>query len=50
MDECLALRTRLKVEDVRKLMDALSRIDCYALTFSSLDEAVHLISDVVGTE
>jgi len=44
MDECLALRTRLNLADVQELIDTLSRIDCYALTFSSLDEAVELIS------
>lgn len=48
MDECLALRTRLNREHVQKLIDALSRIDCYALTFSSLDEAIALVSDAVG--
>jgi len=48
MDECLALRTRLDMADVQKLIDTLSRIDCYALTFSSLDEAVELISRAVG--
>jgi hypothetical protein len=48
MDECLALRTRLKFEDVRKVIDTLLRIDCYALTFSSLDEAAELVSDAVG--
>jgi hypothetical protein len=48
MDECLALRTRLSLQDVEKLIETLSRIDCYALTFSLLDEAVDLVSDAVG--
>ena len=48
MEECLALRTHLSVELVQKMIDSLSRIDCYALTFSSLDEAVGLISNVAG--
>jgi hypothetical protein len=48
MDECLALKTRLNLGDVHRLVDALCRIDCYALTFSSLDEAVELVSDAIG--
>jgi hypothetical protein len=48
MEECLALRTALTVQNVRKLIATLSQIDCYALTFSSLDEAVELVSEAVG--
>ena len=48
MDECLALRTRLNLETVQRLLDTLSGIDCYTLTFSSLDRAAELVSDAVG--
>jgi hypothetical protein len=48
MEECLALGTHLTLEEVRGLIDSMSRIDCYALTFSSLDEAVTLVSGAVG--
>jgi hypothetical protein len=48
MDECLALKTHLRIEHIQELIDTLSRIDCYALTFSSLDEAVELVSKAVG--
>ena len=47
MDECLALRTRLNLHHAQRLIDALCGIDCYALTFSSLDEAVALVSEAV---
>jgi len=43
MDQCLALRLRLDQDNVKKLVDWIGEIDCYALTFSSLDEAVDLV-------
>ena len=43
MDQCLALRLRLDRDNVQKLVDWMGGIDCYALTFSSLDEAVDLV-------
>lgn len=43
MDQCLALRLRLDPVSVRSLVGWISDIDCYALAFSSLDEAVTLI-------
>lgn len=43
MDQCLALRMRLDRDNVQKLVAWIAAIDCYALTFSSLDEAVALV-------
>ena len=43
MEQCLALRLRLDRDNVQKLVDWMGGIDCYALTFSSLDEAVDLV-------
>jgi hypothetical protein len=47
MDECLALRQRLNDENVARLINWIGGINCYALTFSSLEEATDLISQVV---
>jgi hypothetical protein len=47
MDECLALRRRLDLGTVRDLVGWFAGIDCYALTFLSLDEAVSAIKQVV---
>jgi hypothetical protein len=47
MEECLALRQRLNRENVTKLLRWMAGIDCYALTFSSLDEAVEQVSSIV---
>ncbi len=49
MEQCIALRQRLDESNVRELLRWIGSIDCYALTFSSLDEAVRLISDTVGS-
>ena len=46
MGECLALRHRLDYGVVRKLVDWISGISCYALTFSSLDEAVEGVREI----
>jgi hypothetical protein len=48
MVECLALRQRLTPANVADLIRWIAGINCYALTFSSLDEACGLISKVVG--
>jgi hypothetical protein len=44
MDQCVALRCRLDRDTVRDIVRWISRIDCYALRFSSLDEAVAHVS------
>ena len=43
MDECLAARERLDRANVGDLIQWIAGIDCYALVFSSLDEAVALV-------
>ena len=43
MDQCLALRLAMDPESVKQLVGWIAGIDCYALTFSSLDEAVSLV-------
>jgi hypothetical protein len=43
MDQCVALRCRLDRDTVRDMVRWIGQIDCYALTFSSLDEAVALV-------
>jgi hypothetical protein len=45
MDQCLALRMRLDPKSVQELIQWIAGIECYALTFSSLDEAVALVRD-----
>jgi len=47
MVECLALRQRLTPENIAELVGWIAQIDCYALTFSSLDEACERVSQVV---
>lgn len=48
MEECLALRRRLDREIVGDLVDWIRKIDCFTLTYSSLDEAVARIRETVG--
>jgi hypothetical protein len=48
MSECLALRARLELATVESLVRWTERIECYSLTFSSLDEAVRLVQQVAG--
>jgi hypothetical protein len=48
MDQCLALRQRLDHGNVQELVRWIAGIDCYALTFSSLDEAVACIEGVLA--
>jgi hypothetical protein len=47
MAECLALRQRLDHHNVQQLVRWISDVECAALTFSSLDEAVELIAQAV---
>jgi len=47
MDQCVALRLHLDQDMVRELVRWIAGIDCYALTFSSLEEAVALVKGVV---
>jgi hypothetical protein len=48
MAECLALRQRLNSVNAGEIVRWIAGIDCYALTFSSLDEASELVSAVVN--
>jgi hypothetical protein len=48
MGECLALRLRLDPENVGRLMSWIGGIECFALTFSSLDEAVECVVAATG--
>ena len=50
MEQCLAFRVRLEPESVEELVRWIGGIDCYALTFSSLDEAVALIEKVTASQ
>ena len=50
MGECLALRQRLDQNNVGELVRWMAGIDCYALTFSSLDEAAELVAQVTAHE
>jgi len=50
MDQCLALRLRLDRDNVKKLVDWIAGIDCYALTFSSLDDAVACVRRIAFPE
>jgi hypothetical protein len=44
----LALRQRLDQDNVRELIRWIGKIECYSLTFSSLDEAVALVEQRVS--
>jgi hypothetical protein len=46
MEECLALSRRLSRENVAEMVRWVAAIDCYALTFQSLDEAAELIGQL----
>jgi hypothetical protein len=48
MDECLALRLHLDSAIAAELVRWIAGIDCYELTFSSLDSAVALIADIAN--
>jgi len=45
LGQCLAVPRRLGAKDVRDIVSWIGSIDCYALTFSSLDEAVKLVRE-----
>ena len=48
MDECLTLRLRLNPENVGQIISWIGGIECFALTFSSLDEAVECVVKATG--
>jgi hypothetical protein len=48
MTECLALRQRLDLGIVTNLVGWIAQIDCYELTFSSLEDAVELVAEVAA--
>jgi hypothetical protein len=50
MDQCLAFRLQMTPGNVKDLVNWISGIDCYALTFSSLDEAVALVRNTAFPE
>jgi len=50
MEECLAFRLRLDLAGVKDLVNWIAGIDCYALTFSSLDEAVAAVHATAFSE
>lgn len=50
MDQCIALRCRLDRGTVNDIVRWISKIDCYALTFSSLEEAVALVRETALPE
>jgi hypothetical protein len=48
MGECYALRQRLDHKNVRQLVRWIAGIECYELTFSSLETAAHLVMEATG--
>jgi hypothetical protein len=49
MGECYALRQRLDHKNVRELVSWIAGIECYELTFSSLETAVQLVMEATGS-
>jgi hypothetical protein len=49
MGECLALRQRLDHENVRQIVGWIAGIECYELTFSSLETAAQLVMEATGS-
>jgi hypothetical protein len=49
MGECLALRQRLDDTKVRQLVGWIAGIECYELTFSSLETAAQLVMEAMGS-
>jgi hypothetical protein len=49
MGECLALRQRLDHENVRQIVGWIAGIECYELTFSSLETAAQLVVEATGS-
>ena len=50
MDQCLAFRLHLDPASVKQLVSWIAGIDCYDLTFSSLDQAVALVRETAFAE
>ena len=48
MDHCVALRHRLDPDNVRDMISWIAKIDCYALPFSSLDDAIALVEQTLS--
>jgi hypothetical protein len=49
MNECLALRQRLDQKNVGQLVRWISGVECYELTFSSLELAAQLVAEATGS-
>jgi hypothetical protein len=49
MGECLALRQRLDQKNVRQLVRWIAGVECYELTFSSLETAAQLVAEATGS-
>jgi hypothetical protein len=49
MGECLALRQRLDQNNVRQLVRWITGVECYELTFSSLETAAQLVAEATGS-
>jgi hypothetical protein len=49
MNECLALRKRLDQKNVRQLVRWITGVECYELTFSSLEAAAQLVAEAMGS-
>jgi hypothetical protein len=50
MSECLAVRQPLDRKNVDELIGWIAGINCYALTFSSLEDAAALVAQAVGRQ
>ena len=50
MGECVALRQRLDDTKVRQLVGWIAGIECYELTFSSLETAAQLVIEATGSD
>ena len=50
MEECMSLRQRLTNDNVQALLGWIGGIDCYALTFSSLERAAELVTRAVKSQ
>ena len=49
MNECLALRQRLDQTNVRQLIGWIAGVECYELSFSSLETATQLVAEATGS-
>jgi hypothetical protein len=50
LEQCMASRLELTTDNIKELIRWIVGIDCYELTFSSLEEAADLVSEVTGHE